>query len=147
VLVAQRDTRFGASHRSAHVLVLLAGLVCACSSWRAHELSLQGTSQHTTLGRLQVIQKDSARLELEGARVVGDTIVGVLTESNADAGSARPVAIPLARVSRAAVREPDLVKTAAISAAVLVLVLGLVFGLAFRQALVLWYDEIADIED
>jgi hypothetical protein len=147
VLVAQSDTPFRAAYRPAYAVVLLVGLVCACNSWRAQELSLPDTARPAVLGRVQVVQKDSARIELEGARLVSDTIMGVLRGSEPGVVSSPSVAIPLARVSRAAVREPDLVRTAAVVAGGLVLALGLVFGLAFRQALLLWYDEIADIED
>jgi hypothetical protein len=147
VLVAEPDTPFRASCRSAYAGVLLAGLACACNGWRAQEVSRQDTPQPAVLGRVRVIQKDSTRVELEGARVVSDTIVGVLSGSDADVVSTRSVAIPLSRVSRAAVREPDLVRTAVLFAVVLAVIIGLVFGLAFREALLLWYDEIADVED
>ena len=78
--------------------------------------------------------------------MVGDTLVGMLSESDDQEVAARSVAIPLSRVSRAAAREPDLLKTVTIVAAALVLIAGVVFGLAFRQALSLWYEELADIE-
>jgi hypothetical protein len=139
----EQGTPFGSSRAAGRALVLLAGFICACSSWQTRELPLHDTAPNT---RLQVVQNDSVRVELEAARVVGDTLVGVLSESDNREDAARSIAIPLSRVSRAAVRGPDLLKTATIVAAALVLIAGVVFGLAFRQALSLWYEELADIE-
>ena len=92
-----------------------------------------------------MVQTDSDRVELEGVRLMGDTLFGLVR--GAGAGSARPAAIALSRVSRAAVRETDLYRTAAVIALGLVVVAGLGFILAFRQGLSLWYDEIAEIDD
>jgi hypothetical protein len=93
-----------------------------------------------------VVQTDSTRVELDSARVVGDTLVGVASGMSADADPARPVAVALSQVSQVTVRETDLLKTAAMIAVVLVLVAGLVFAVAFRQALWLWYEDIAEID-
>jgi hypothetical protein len=91
-----------------------------------------------------VVRTDSVRVELDAARIVGDTLVGA---ASAHADSTRPVALALSRVSRLAVRKTDPFKTAAMIAVAVVLIAGLVFGLAFRQGLSLWYEEIAEIDD
>jgi hypothetical protein len=56
------------------------------------------------------------------------------------------VGVALSEVSRAAVRETDPLKTAGLVVLVLVLMTLLVFAVAFRQALLLWYEDLADIE-
>ena len=124
------------------MLAFVVGLACACGSWQAQELSPR---EDRALGRLRVIQTDSIRVELEAARVVEDTLVGVVSGLNT--GAVGSIAIPLSRVSRASAQRTDVLKTAAMVAVGLVLVAGVVFALAFRQGLSLWYDEIAEIED
>jgi hypothetical protein len=93
-----------------------------------------------------VVRTDSTRVELDSARLVGDSLVGVATGPSAEADPSRTMGVALSEVSRAAVRETDLLKTVGLVALVLVLLALLVFAVAFRQALLLWYEELADIE-
>ena len=121
---------------------ILACLLCACSSWQQLELSPPERTESAALGR---VQADSTRLELDSARLVGDSLVGVAAGASAGDDPPRTMGVALSQVNQAAVREPDPLRTAGLVALVLALLALVVFGVAFRQALVLWYEELADI--
>jgi hypothetical protein len=124
---------------------ILACLLCACSSWQQLELSPPERTESAALGRVQVVRTDSTRLELDSARLVGDSLVGVAAGASAGDDPPRTMGVALSQVNQAAVREPDPLRTAGLVALVLALLALVVFGVAFRQALVLWYEELADI--
>jgi hypothetical protein len=110
------------------------------------EFSPQESSETGSLGRVQVVRTDSTRVELDSARLVGDSLVGFAGGTTADANPPRTVGVALTEVSRAAVRETDLLRTAGLVVLLLGLLALLVFAVAFRQALLLWYEDLADIE-